>query len=294
MREDKTLQYTVKCGNLTAVCNSLGAELVSLSDDRGKEYIWCGDPGVWARHAPVLFPVVARTINDTVHINGEAYNMGIHGFANKSEFSVVTHTESKIVFELTENDDTLKQYPFAFSLKVSHEITENGFETSFEVTNTGDRPMPFCIGGHPGFNCPGNFEDYRIVFEKPEDAWAYILNDKACLSEKDREHVLDNSDTIYLKHSIFDRVDTLHFRELKSDSVRLLDKNDHGIQVDFADFPMLGLWTAVNKNAPYICIEPWHGCGAFEDETGELADKPYCITLAPNENKKLAYQVKII
>jgi galactose mutarotase-like enzyme len=57
---------------------------------------------------------------------------------------------------------------------------------------------------------------------------------------------------------------------------------------------MLGLWTAVNKNAPYICIEPWHGCGAFEDETGELADKPYCITLAPNENKKLAYQVKII
>ena len=81
MREDKTLQYTVKCGNMTAVCNSLGAELVSLSDDRGKEYIWCGNPGVWARHAPVLFPVVARTINDTVHINGKAYNMGIHGNA---------------------------------------------------------------------------------------------------------------------------------------------------------------------------------------------------------------------
>ncbi len=286
--------YTVKCGGMTAVCSDNGAELISLKDAAGKEYIWQADPAVWAQHNPVLFPVVGRTIDNTVKIGGRPYNIGLHGFACKSVFAVIEKSESSITFELTDNADTFADYPFNFSLRIVHSVTENGYETSYEVTNTGDMPMPFCIGAHPGFNCPGDFEDYRIVFEKTEDAWAYILNAKECLCEKDREHTLDNTDTLYLKHSIFDRVDTLHFRELKSGSVRLLDKNDHGIQVDFAGFPMLGLWTAVGKNAPYICIEPWHGCGAFEDETGELSDKPYCITLAPDESRKLSYQVKII
>ncbi|MGC3011491.1 aldose 1-epimerase family protein, partial [Enterococcus faecalis] len=38
-----------------------GAELVSLqSKETGIEYIWQGKPEFWARHAPVLFPIVGR------------------------------------------------------------------------------------------------------------------------------------------------------------------------------------------------------------------------------------------
>jgi len=288
------LNHTIKCGGMTAVCSDFGAELISLKNADGKEYIWQAAPDVWGQHNPVLFPVVGRTLNNTVKIDGRPYNIGLHGFACKSVFTVREVRDDCITFELTDSAETFADYPFHFSLRITHRVTENGFKTTFEVANTGNIPMPFCIGAHPGFNCDGTFEDWRIVFEKTEDAWAYILNEKECLCEKDREYTLRNTDTLHLKHSIFDRVDTLHFRELESNSVRLLDKNDHGIQVDFADFPMLGLWTAVGKNAPYICIEPWHGCGAFEDETGEFSDKPYCITLAPNESRKLAYQVKII
>lgn len=288
------MNYTIKCGNITAVCSSFGAELISLKDKQGKEYIWQANPDVWGEHNPVLFPVVGRTVNNTVKIGGVPYNIGLHGFASKSKFEVKSKSDDSITFELTDSAETFENYPFHFSLCVTHRAAQNGYETTFSVTNTGDKLMPFCIGAHPGFNCPGEFEDYRIVFEKIEDAHAYILNAEECLSEKDTEYTLQNTDTLHLKHSIFDRVDTLHFRGLKSESVRLLDRNNRGVQVDFSGFPMLGLWTAVDKNAPYICIEPWHGCGAFEDETGEMADKPYCITLAPNENKTLTYRVSVI
>lgn len=288
------MQYTIKCDNITAICNSVGAELVSLKNADSIEYIWQSDTTVWAEHNPVLFPVVGRTINDTVYIDGKPYNIGLHGFASKSKFEVISQSERSITFQLKDSPETFKNYPFHFSLCVTHSVTENGYVTEFSVTNTGEANMPFCIGAHPGFNCDGDFRKWRVVFEKYEDAWAYILNAKNCLSENDREHTLNNTDTLYLDHSIFDRVDTLHFKDLKSESVRLLDSSDHGIKVDFGGFPMLGLWTAVNKNAPYICIEPWHGCGAFEDETGELNDKPYCICLAPGENKTLSYKVTII
>ena len=288
------MKYTLKCGGMTAVCDDLGAELISLKDASGKEYIWQAEPDVWKQHNPVLFPVVGRTVKDTVKICGKPYNIGLHGFAFKSSFAVKERQDDSITFELTENDETFADYPFRFTLCITHKVTENGYVTKFSVTNTGDENMPFCIGAHPGFNCSGNFEDWRIVFEKTEDAWAYILNEKECLSEKDREYTLPDTDTLYLKHSIFDRVDTLHFRALKSESVRLLDKNNRGVRVDFAGFPMLGLWTAVGKNAPYICIEPWHGCGAFEDETGEFTDKPYCVVLSPKENKTLSYSVTVI
>ncbi len=288
------MEYTLKYGEMSAICCDMGAELISFRDENGKEYIWCGDPDIWGRHAPILFPVVARTINDSILIDGKEYEMGIHGFANKSLFSVVAQSENEIVFELTENKETLKKYPFRFSLKITHRLESRGFITSFEVANIGEKVMPFCIGAHPGFNCEGDFTKWRVVFEKCEDAWAYILDDRKCLSEKNKEHTLNGTDTIYLDHGIFDRVDTLHFKELKSESVKLLNEDGKGIKVDFSGFPMLGLWTAVNKNAPYLCIEPWHGCGAFEDETGELSDKPYCIMLEPGEYKKLSYKVTVI
>ena len=288
------MEYTLKYGEMTAVCCDIGAELISFRDENGKEYVWQAEPDIWAEHNPVLFPVVGRTINNSVKINGKPYNIGLHGFASKKKFKAVAENECSVMFVLTDDADTFENYPFHFVLNVTHRVTETGYITEYFVENTGENVMPFCIGAHPGFNCEGDFTKWSVVFEKCEDTWAYILDDRKCLSEKNKEHTLNGTDTIHLDHSIFDRVDTLHFKELKSESVKLINEDGKGVKVDFSGFPMLGLWTAVNKNAPYLCIEPWHGCGAFEDETGELSDKPYCIMLKPGEYKKLSYKVTVI
>ena len=73
---------------------------------------------------------------------------------------------------LEANPATLEAYPFPCALTVAYTLTENGYETAFTVENTGDKPMPYAIGGHPGFNIPVDeqaaFEDYVIRFEKEE------------------------------------------------------------------------------------------------------------------------------
>ncbi|MBQ2308518.1 MAG: aldose 1-epimerase family protein, partial [Clostridia bacterium] len=45
---------TIKNEHLTATVSTLGAELQSLCDKDGKEYIWQGDPAVWSGRAPIL------------------------------------------------------------------------------------------------------------------------------------------------------------------------------------------------------------------------------------------------
>lgn len=40
-----------------------GAELISVWDkERQEERIWTGEPEVWNRHAPLLFPFVGKVI----------------------------------------------------------------------------------------------------------------------------------------------------------------------------------------------------------------------------------------
>ena len=63
--------------------------------------------------------------------------------------------------------------------------------------------------------------------------------------------------------------------------------------MEFGEFPLVAFWTMPNANAPYICLEPWHGCAAVEGESGELADKPHVIRLAPGGEKKLNYTVEL-
>lgn len=42
--------------NLAAQIDPLGAELLSLTDSRGREYMTDADPAFWTGHAPFPFP----------------------------------------------------------------------------------------------------------------------------------------------------------------------------------------------------------------------------------------------
>ena len=43
---------------LTAGIDTMGAQLISLKDSSGTEYIWQRDPAVWKNCSPILFPIV--------------------------------------------------------------------------------------------------------------------------------------------------------------------------------------------------------------------------------------------
>lgn len=293
------MQLFLQKGSYTAAADTRGGELISFRDGGGTEYIWRGDPACWSGRNPVLFPIVGTLKDGRVRINGQEYEMSRHGFARGSEFTVAEQGGDFAVFELRESPDTLARYPFPFLLRVRHQLLEGGFATTFEVVNTGGGPLPFCVGAHTAFNCPlhsgERFEDYRLVFDREEDSGSLALTGAGTLRPGGLVPILRGTDTIPLTHEPFDKLDTLIFDGLRSKGVKLVHKDTgRGVHMAFEDFPMIAFWTPANANAPFLCLEPWHGCAARDDESGEFSDKPYCITLGPGEGKSLTYTVKIV
>lgn len=284
-------------GAFTAAVNTMGGELVSFRDGQGVEYIWGGDASSWPGQNPNLFPVVGNLTDGKVSVNGRTYEMARHGFARRTEFTVAEQGGDYVVMELRQSPETLERYPFEFVFRVRHQLIDNGFRTQFEVRNPGRQDLLFCVGAHTGINCPlregERFEDYRLVFDEVEDAPSIVPSAQGYMSAK-RERILDHTDTIALDHADFDRLDTIIFEGLRSKGVTLRHKDGgRSVHMEFGEFPMVAFWTMPNANAPYICLEPWHGCAAVEGESGELADKPHIIRLAPGGEKKLNYTVEL-
>lgn len=293
------MQFELSFQGLRAIADSHGGELVSFRDKQGVEYIWGGDPAYWSGRNPLLFPIVGSLKNGTVRFDGQEYKMSRHGFARDHEFEVVEQTAGRIVFELRENPSTLERYPYPFKLRVCHQLAEGGFSTTFRIENTGSNSMPFCIGAHTAFRCPLQevecFEDYEIIFDQPEETSMRLLTQEGLLSPSLCEPFLTGQNRFALDYDLFARVDTVILENIKSESICLAHKeNGHGVRMDFKGFPMLSFWTKGAEKAPFICLEPWHGCAAVEDEPGEFIDKPHCIILRPGEVKTLDYKVAVI
>ena len=69
---------TIRNNHLEAVINPKGAELVSLKNKDGKEYMWEGNPEFWGKHSPVLFPIVVALKNDTYAYNYKEYKQSTY------------------------------------------------------------------------------------------------------------------------------------------------------------------------------------------------------------------------
>jgi len=290
------MRFELSYHGFRAVVDSHGGELVSFRDEQGTEYIWEGDPAFWPGRNPLLFPIVGALKNGVVALNGKPYKMSRHGFARENEFDVVDRSAERIVLELRENESTLERYPYPFKLQVIHQLIQGGFSTAFRIENTGKEPMHFCIGAHTAFRCPlrtgERFEDYEIVFDQPEEITMRLLTEEGLLSHDLREPFLIGQDRFTLDYGLFARVDTVILEGLRSRGVSLLHRDTgRGVHMDFAGFPMLAFWTKGAEKAPFLCIEPWQGCAALDNESGEFFDKPYCITLDSGDVKILEYKV---
>ena len=291
------MMFELKKGGLRAAARTLGGELVSLKDGDGLEYIWEGNPAFWSGQNPVLFPIVGSLKEGKVETGGRTCEMGRHGFARGMEFSPVEQGEDFIVLELRDSEETLARYPFHFALRVRHQLLDDGFSTSFTVKNTGADPMPFCIGAHTAIRCPlrkgERFEDYELLFEEPEYADSHLLNADGVIRHNGRRPMLDGSGRLELDYGVFAEMDTIIFSMLRSGTVSLVHRETgQGVQLDFHEFPMVAFWT--KPGAPYLCLEPWQGCAAWDNESGRFEDKPFCTVLEPGGEKSMTYAFHIV
>ena len=288
---------TIEYKNKTLSINTRGAEMCSFTVD-GREYIWQGKEGSWMGHSPILFPVVGALKDNKIEYEGKTLPIFKHGFAGRKTFEVTETGEDHIILSLNADEETLAVYPFDFTLNVCFRIIDDGFSVSYEVINNGEGTMPYCIGGHPGIALPIEdgyaFEDYKIVFEKDETGEIAVCPDgNIIMGTKIYEGLKGN--TFRLDHNDYAREDALIFTSLVSNKARLVnDKTGKGVEIDFTDFPVLSFWTMPHVWSDYICLEPWHGMNAFDDETGRFEDKPHAIVLDPKGSKTISFSITLV
>lgn len=269
-----------------------GAQLMSLSL-AGREYLWQGDARWWPRRAPILFPIVGSIRPGAASAAGPLA-MGRHGIARDRDFTCVHADGSSVVLELASDGLTREAFPFDFRLRMTYAV--EGASTlcqAFEVTNTGRVELPFTLGGHPAFNVPlcegERFEDYELRFSRRWTASSPAMVEGGLWDFSRRVPVFADSDCLPLDHRLFD-VDTLLLEGVPDSAVELLGPQGHGVRVGFEGFPYLGLWSAAG-DAPFVAVEPWHGCSTALDEPDRFEAKRAMMRLAPGESKSLSFTI---
>lgn len=290
---------TISNAGYTAKIRLSGAQIVSLTTPEGREVIWQGDPAVWPQHSTILFPICCSPKDGQVIIDGQAYPMNKHGFTKTAPFRVAKLGDDFVELVLTPDETTRACYPFDFVFHAAYTLLEGGYTTTFLIENLSDKPMPFCVGGHPGFMCPmaegERFEDYRVIFDESEEGQHALLDQDGIITGYEQLPFFCNAKEMPLDYSYFDRWDTIIMRDLKSRGVHLVHKDTgRGLRMTFPKLPALALWTATGKRAPYLCIEPWLGLPAATDESGVLAEKPYAVTLQPGRCYKTWFTTTLI
>lgn len=274
---------------ITTQIKHLGAELYSLKTAQNKEYIWEGNPSVWGKHSPVLFPIVGTLKNNTFNHRGTDYSLSRHGFARDMEFILVEKTENTATFSIQSNAETLKKYPFEFELQIKYTLIETTLELAYTVINKDSNPIPFSIGAHPAFALPSNFDDYSLAFEVVEPFEYTLLENDLVATQT--ETISTKTNSFSLTYKLFER-DALIFKKLKSKSLTIVEKENPILKVHFEDFPNLGIWTKLG--APFICIEPWFGYSDTTESIGNLFEKEGIIVLKENDTFQAKFSIEIL
>ncbi len=273
-----------------------GAELSSIKSLKsGIEYMWGCDPDIWNSTAPILFPIVGGLKDDSYIWKGEKYSLKKHGFIRDNpQLQLTGITADSLSFGMSSNKDTHKMYPFDFEFSIHFILEETKVRVIHQITNTGNTPLYFSLGGHPGFKCPihfdENYEDYYLEFETPENSSTWLLHENGTVLDETTP-VFDNSNKIPLTHELFSK-DALIFKDLKSRKVTLRSKKSkEALSVSFEDFPFLGIWAKTNGD--FVCIEPWLGIADKWNTDQKLEKKEGILQLAAGELFEAEYIVEI-
>lgn len=252
---------TLKNQDLTLTLDPMGAQLRSILDKNNREWLWQGDPDIWAGQAPLLFPFVGRLDHQRYTYQGATYPMTIHGFARTSLFQVVRHTQEELTFSLKDSPETLACYPFSFELQVTFRLEGAKIIKSHRVSNSGTTPMYYQLGGHDGyrlgFSPQDSQKDYRVELPQLTQFSPYNFDENAMLLPKTQVIPTDQG-KIALNFADLG-LDCFVLEDLPLSQANLLDPQGNcRISVEFPHFPYLVLWSPTcDVDTHLLCIEPW-------------------------------------
>lgn len=289
---------TIQNDRFTATINEVGAELTHLVDQAShRDLIWNND--LWPKHAPVLFPAIGRSNEDSYLIDGQRYEMPQHGFVSGETFMIVDQTPTAVTLSLKANAATRVYYPFDFELQVTFALVATGLNLTFSVQNHGQQDLSYSLGSHPAFNVPFEageaFTDYELVLDPaPTDLQQFeiVKTPNPYRSGKELPVTTDKG-VIKLNYPMFDagliilKAPNLAHLTLQS------TKSKHSISLNLDDFDYVTLWTKEGAQAPFLCLEPFNGLPDVAGDLRELATKEGNHHVAVGQSETMAYTITV-
>lgn len=287
--------YTIENENIRASFSSLGGEIKSIYGKKTEcEYLWQGDEAFWAGQAPLLFPICGRLLGGGYTYAGKRYEMALHGFVRKMELSLGEKTDTSITFYTEDTEETRAMYPFAFRFSVTYSLSGSTLTVDHKVENKDEKELIFALGAHPGFRVPmgdDKPEDYALTFADhiTEGTHVVFINNftsRAWAPYALPEHKINYSNEMFDAGSWF-------FTNI-GDTVTLGSPvSGRFVRLDFAGFPILGLWHAEGTSAPFLCIEPWESVPTYHDKEDALETKALMNHLIPGGTYRKAYTITV-
>lgn len=284
-------QHRIAGPHLSAAIKADGAELCSLRDAAGREWLWQAGP-VWPRHAPVLFPIVGRLNGDRLTHEGTDHRLTQHGFARDRRFRWESREAGSCRLVLEDDEWTRASYPFPFRFALTYAVDGDALRITYDIRNPGDRVLPVSAGAHPAFRWPlaegVAREAHSLTFDRPEPAPIRRLRDGLLRPEPEPTPIRDR--VLALHDGLF-ADDAIILDQPASSSVRFAAPGTPGIEVSWDGFAQIGLWTRAGGN--FLCIEPWHGTADPVGRTGEFAGKPGLMHVPPGGSRTLSLRIRV-
>lgn len=286
------MKHRLTNGTLSVVVDDVGAQILSVERE-GREYIWQGAPELWDEHAPILFPICGRLPHGRYSYSGESYELGLHGFARRKSFVPTIVRQSEISLCLRADAETMSAYPFDFELTVEYRLIGARLYQRAKIRNVGNETMYAAYGAHPGFALDGMGElsDCYIDFGDECRPKRIGLAENGLQNGKKTPFLLDNDRTLPLSEEKLGK-DGLFLASTSGTATLLSNVTDHGVKVDFADFPYVGFWRESGERARYLCIEPWCSLPSFDGCDEMLENKPDMFTLAPDTERTIELSIE--
>lgn len=291
--------YYIENEQLKVGINIHGAELRSLvRKSDGREYMWSGDAKYWNRVSPVLFPFVGALNNKKYTYDGVEYtNISQHGFARDNDFELESQQPSEIWFNFRANEETKKNYPFDFNLRLGYSLEGNKLHVMWTVVNTDSKDIHFSIGAHPAFMCggPDDTTDPKVGYSinLGNGADSYVvgrINDAGVMCGEETisadKGVLNIGEGFYDKGVYIFNSDDIH-------TISMQDPNGEAFLAVHFDAPQVGIW-GPKGNAPFYCIEPWFGRCDRDNYEGTLQDREYGNSIPAGHSFNKEYVIEIL
>jgi hypothetical protein len=188
---------------------------------------------------PVLFPITGGLPDNRLILPQGEFQLGQHGFARQQPWRLEALADGRgVQLQLTDNEETLKSYPFSFLLTMAVRLAPGALEITTIVENRSNVTMPFSFGLHPYFNL-SSLEGVRLE-GLPDQCLNHLTMAEAATADQ-MERLATGIDLLVQPTGPVRLVDEAAGTTLELQLTHPLD--------------LVVLWTEPPR--PMVCMEPW-------------------------------------